>query len=189
MSHCCTDAHDPRQRFGPPLLRATPALLLESVEPAGPLHEQPDLLGLHRLLVVVVGPELDRAQRTLVLFPAGHDDHLRPRRDREDLLQSGQPLARPVGVGRQSEVEQHHGKARSLHLFEGRLAITRRGDRVSVEGPTQLPERRGVVLDDEQRLAVTHRHLPRSLPQVPRIPLPAEVADAPPCHAPARSRC
>src|SRR3546814_7674105 len=65
-------------------------------------------------------------------------------------FQRAEPLTRPVGVGRQAEVERHHvGLLGTQHLDRG-IMVARDEHAIILIGPFELSLQPGVVLDHQQ---------------------------------------
>jgi hypothetical protein len=118
------------------------------------LHDELEHLGVDGFRIEVPGAEADGAHRALAVGIAGNNDDLGLRRKRKQLLERRHALAHALGVRRQAEVLQHHGRFEAAHVRH-RLAARGRLDHfVAVEAPLELLLQPEVVLDDQEALLV-----------------------------------
>ncbi len=99
---------------------------LEVVDVVGAADDHAELVDVDRLGVEIERAAGDRAQPAVARAVARGDDDLGPRLGGEDRLERREPLARPVGIGRQAEVERHHRRRVRLDRVERRACGRRR---------------------------------------------------------------
>ena len=143
-------AMTPSSGDAPSASRELPILGLERVNLIRALHDQLQRVDVDGLLIEVVGAEADRLHGVALVAVPRDDDHLRERRELQNLAQRGEALADAAVVGRQAEVLQHDRRLVAAQLVDRRRAIGGRDDFVVLEAPAQLALNAGIVLDDQQ---------------------------------------
>ena len=133
-----------------PLLRQPRIFDLEFADMERPPHDQPQFLDIDRLLVEIPGALRDRVQRAGAFAMPRHDDDLGIGLDLQDRLQSPESLARPVGIGRQAQVERDHIGFFGTQQVDRAVMVARDQHRIAVIGPFELRLQPRVVLDHQQ---------------------------------------
>ena len=131
-------------------LLETPVLGFDAVELEGAADDQAELVDVDRLLVEIISARRDRPERALAGAMARGDDHLGLGLQGQDRLEDRESLGRPVGVGRQAEVEGNDLRLLGAKDVDRRVAV--RGDEhlIILIGPAQLALQALIVLDDQQ---------------------------------------
>ena len=133
----------------------------------GALHEQAQDVGVHGLLVEIVGAQADRPHRVLLVELPGDDDDLGVGRELECLEQAGEPLGDPLGIRGQAQVLQYDGGFVATQRGDRRATVRRDDHFIIVEAPLELLLQARVVFDDQQFWLVLGHLLPRT--RVPEI--------------------
>ena len=98
-------------------LAQLPVLLFERVDVEGAADDQPQHVGVDRLLIEIVGAERHGAHRVVAVVVAGDDDDLGLRREAAASRCSVcMPSLDAFGIGRQAEVLQHHRRLEAAQL-------------------------------------------------------------------------
>ncbi len=160
LDHRLADRDDALERHQPLALHQRAVLFLEAVDLEGALHEQAQHVGVHGLLVEIVGAHAHGLDGVLLVELAGDHDDLGAGGQPQDLEQGGEALRDALGVRRQAEVLQHHRRLVAAQGRQRARPVGRGNDLVIVEAPLELLLQPRVVLDDQQfRLVLSHSRL------------------------------
>ncbi len=99
---------------------------LELVDLERALHQQPQHVGVHGLLVEIVGAQAHGTDGVLLVELAGDHDHLGARGELQGLEQGGKALGDALGVRRQAQVLQHDRRLVPAQGRQGRRPVGRR---------------------------------------------------------------
>ena len=138
-------------------LQRRPALLGEQHAVFGfPAHggaargnHQRQHIGIEWFLEKVVGAQTNGLNGIAAIEIAGDDNDLGGGRERQDLLQGGQPLGRAIGIGWQAEVKQHHGGFMAAQLGDGAVAVVGDHQLIIAQAPFELLLQPGVVFHQQ----------------------------------------
>src|SRR6478735_1531559 len=128
----------------------TPVLGFDFVQVERPRDDQPKLIDVDRLFVEVVSAHPDRLQRAVARPVPGRDDNLRVGLQPEDFLERCEALLRSVRIGRQAQIQRHHGRFMHAQGFDRAGPVAGANDLITLVGPFELALQSLVVLDDQQ---------------------------------------
>src|SRR6056297_1964260 len=149
LEHGLAGRDDPVQRRDALLAPQAAVLGLQLVDMEGTVDQQAQRVGVHRLLIEVVGADAYRLDGVLLVAVAGDHDHLGMGGEADDLLQRRHALADALGVRRQAEILEDDGGLVAAEFRDGVRAVLRRQHLVVLEAPFELALQPRVVLDNQ----------------------------------------
>ena len=127
---------------------------LQILEVEGARDDQAQDVGIHGLLIEVVGTHGDRFDGVVAVVVAGNDNNLGFGSQGQDLLHQRQAFGGIGRVRRQSQVQGHYPGLVTAQVAEGGVPIASHEDFVVHEAPLQLALEAGIVLHHQQGFLV-----------------------------------